>query len=196
MKKSLVKSCLVLGSVLLLAGCLVPQKFTTHIRFEVNGGYSYQFAGTAINALAVKQQQQSGRLTESEQRDLANEPAKLLKNPDVKKAEHLGEGRYALESAGSRKAGQPLRLFDFFMVTTDKKTGVTTIAAAEIKDSDKAQLKQLGMSVKGTLDVKLPANAEVISHNATASPTADVGSYVWQIDGVNERPVMQIRFRK
>ena len=43
--------------------------------------------------------------------------------------------------------------------------------------------------------VSLPGNAEVLSHNASSTPTLGLGAYSWKIGSLNVRPEIRLRFR-
>ena len=48
---------------------------------------------------------------------------------------------------------------------------------------------------RGELKVSLPGNAEVLSQNASSTPTMGMGAYSWKIGGLNVRPEIRLRFR-
>jgi hypothetical protein len=95
-----------------------------------------------------------------------------------------------------RKSGQALDVLNIFTVRTGKD-GVITIASGELDEKGKKQLTQLGIKLDGTLDITVPKNAEVLSHNATSTPSLFglVGTYSWKIGSIEQRPVMKIRMK-
>lgn len=195
MKKTLATLAVALVIITFLSGCLVPERFSAKLDVEPDGGYSFHYSGTAIHALAAAQIQQAGPLSEKDEKALRMEADKLSRNPDVRRATYKGAGRYELEIETRKKAGQSIQLLDTFSVRTDKE-GVMTIAASELKDKDRRELEKLGISINGTLEVRLPKSAEVISHNATSTPTFGMfGAYGWKIGRVDQRPMMKVRFR-
>ena len=179
---------------LVLTGCLVPEKFAARVDVQSDGGYTFRYSGTAVHALAAAEIKKAGRLTEKDQARLKAEAEKLSGQPGFRKATYKGDGRYELEIDSPKKPGQPLDMLNIFLVRTDKE-GVMTIASKEIKDKEKRELEQLGITVNGTLEVNLPKNAEVVSHNATSTPTLGFGSYAWKIGRVDQRPQMTVRFK-
>jgi len=72
-----------------------------------------------------------------------------------------------------------------------------TIASTKLDDKSKKDLSQLGIHIDGTLEVKLPKNVEILSQNATSTPSffGMFGSYGWKIGGLDQRPVMKIRIK-
>jgi hypothetical protein len=124
------------------------------------------------------------------------EADKLSKRPDVRRAIYKGNGRYELEIESKKKAGESFRMFDIFTVSTDKD-GVMTIASNEIKEKAKRELEQIGISIDGTLEVRLPKNAEIISQNATSTPTffGMFGTYSWKIGRIDQRPMLKVKLK-
>lgn len=194
MKKPFLTLALVVASVVLLTGCLVPERFSARVDVQSDAGYTFRYSGTAVHALAAAQIKQGASLSEKDEKGLRFEAEKLSKNADVRKATYKGDGRYELEIEATRKAGQLLKMLDIFSVQTDKD-GIMTIASSEINEKGKRDLAQLGITINGTLEVSIPKNAEVISHNATSTPTLGFGSYSWKVGRIDQRPMMKIRFK-
>jgi len=178
----------------LLTACLVPERFSASVDVQPDGSYSYRFDGTVVNALAVMKLRKQGVLSEKDHRELAEQAQQLSREPEVRKAVYNGNARYALEIAGQRKPGEGLRLLDLFTVQTDRN-GVMTIAAKPLKDKEKRDFAQLGITMNGNLKVSLPGNAEVLSQNASSTPTLGLGSYSWKIGSLNVRPEIRLRFK-
>ena len=194
MKKTIFATTLL--SVVLLSGCLVPERFSAKIEVQPDASYTFQYSGTAVYALAAAQIQKTGSLSDKVQNDLKMEADKLAKKPDIRRATYKGDGRYELEIESKKKAGESLRMLDIFSVSTDKN-GVMTIASSEIKEKEKRELEQLGITINGTLEVRLPKNAEVISQNATSTPSffGMFGTYSWKIGRIDQRPLLKIRLK-
>lgn len=185
-----------LALAVLLSGCLVPERFSAKVEVQPDASYSFQYSGSAVNALAAAQLKQTGVLSEKDKVALKGETDKIAKNPDVRRVSYKGDGRYELEIVSKKKAGESLKMFDAFSVRTEKD-GVMTIAAIEIKDKVKKDLEKMGLLIDGTLEVRVPKNAEVISHNATSSPSffGMFGTYSWKVGRVDQRPVLKLKFK-
>lgn len=194
MKKTLFALSLV--SITLLSGCLVPERFSAKVEVHPDASYTFQYSGTVIHALAAAQIKKAGSLSEKDQNSLKMEASKLSKRPDVQRAVYKGNGRYELEIESKKKAGESLRMLDIFTVGTDKD-GVMTIASREIGEKGQRDLEQIGITIDGTLEVHLPKNAEVISHNATSTPSffGMFGTYSWKIGHINQRPMLKIKLK-
>lgn len=176
--------------VALLTACLVPERFSASVEVQADGGYSYRFDGTVVNALAVMKLRKQGVLSEKDHQELAAQAQQLSREPEVRKAVYKGNARYALEIAGQRKPGEGLQLLDMFTVQTDRN-GVMTIAAKPLKDKEKRDFAQLGITMNGSL----PGNAEVLSQNASSTPTLGLGAYSWKIGSLNVRPEIRLRLK-
>ena len=194
MKKTLFATSLV--CVALLSGCLVPERFSAKVEVQPDASYTFQYSGTAVHALAAAQIKKAGSLSDKDQSGFKMEADKLSKKPDVRRATYKGDGRYELEIESKKKAGESLRMFDIFSVSTDKN-GVMTIASNEIKEKEKRELEQLGITINGTLEVRLPKNAEIISQNATSTPNffGMFSTYSWKIGRIDQRPILKIRLK-
>ena len=195
MKRKLPIFATVISCLALLSGCLVPERFSAKVEVEPDASYTFRYAGTAMHAVAAAQLKQTGSLSVKDQNDLKAEADKLSKTPDVRRAIYKGNGRYELEIESKKKTGQPLNMLDLFSVRTDKD-GIMTISSVELKDKDKRELEKLGITIDGTMEVRLPKNAEVISHNATSTPTLGIfGTYSWKIGRIDQRPMMKVKFK-
>ncbi|MBV8659380.1 MAG: hypothetical protein JO142_16280 [Burkholderiales bacterium] len=182
-----------IASTVLLAGCLIPEKFDSSVNVASDGSYTFDYKGTAAHPMAAAALKQTGHLSPQDEASLKHEADSLpQKVADVRSASYLGNARYQLDIHAVRKAGQPLQMLEVFNITADK-SGLVTIASPVISAKDKKDLSQLGMAVNGTLSVSLPRNAVVVAQNATSTPTLGFGSYKWNIGDVGTRPMLQYR---
>ncbi|QEL63576.1 hypothetical protein OTERR_01000 [Oryzomicrobium terrae] len=127
-------------------------------------------------------------------KNLETDANNFRKNKEIRKAIHKGNGRYELEIEQEKLAGQPLKVMEAFSVQTDK-TGVMTISSIELKDKEKKEWASLGLTINGTLEVYVPKDVEVLSHNATSTPTLGFGAYSWKIGRIDERPMIKLKFK-
>lgn len=191
------KSMVVLAATaVILTGCLVPEKFAAKANFQPDGSYSFSYVGTAVHGMAAMQIAKAGKLNPKDEAALEHEVVGMKRNPDVQSVSYKGNGRYELTLDAKRKKGQALELLNIVNVRTGKD-GVITISSAEINEKGKKDLAQLGIKVDGTLEVTIPKNAEVISHNASGTPSffGLVGTYSWKIGSVEQRPIMKFRLK-
>jgi hypothetical protein len=138
----------------------------------------------------------TGKLNSNDDAALEREVSKLKSNSDVQSISYKGNGRYELGLQAKRSKGQALDLLKILSVKADKD-GIITIRSPELNEKGRRELSQLGIKMDGTLEVRIPKDAEVIMHNATSTPTffGLIGSYSWKIDSVEQRPMMKIRLK-
>ncbi|WP_241821283.1 hypothetical protein [Herbaspirillum sp. C7C8] len=184
------------ASAVLLTGCLIPESFKAKADFASNGDYTFSYDGTAVHAMAAAEEKQKGSLREKDEEGLKSEAIKMKKDPMVQSAEYLGHGRYQLKLLAKKKAGENLKMMDIFSVTHGKD-GVITISSPKLAAKDVQELSKLGIKIDGTLEVILPKNATIISHNATSEPKffGLFGTYSWKIGSLDQRPEMKITLK-
>jgi hypothetical protein len=175
------------GTAILLGGCLIPEKFGASVDVKPDGSATYQYDGTAKHFLAAAEIQKKGQLSAKDEASLAAEAQKDAKSPGVKKFEYLGAGRYQIVATQELQAGGKPALLDVVRLTKSKE-GVYALTSSELKESDKRQLKELNISMDGTMEVRLPANAKVVSHNASGTPGLFSKAYSWKIGGIDSKP--------
>lgn len=180
----------------LLSGCLIPEHFAAKANFQPDGSYSVSYTGTAVHGMAALQLAKAGKLSASDEAGLEREASNMARSAEVRSVKYKGNGRYDLTLDAKRTKGQTLELLGILNVRTDKD-GVTTISSPEIDEKSKKELSKLGIKIDGTLDVSIPKNAQVISQNATGTPTffGMVGNYSWKIGSVDQRPVMKFSLK-
>lgn len=180
----------------LLTACLVPEKFTAKIAINSDASYTVNLSGTMAHVLALAQKSKTGKIADKDEQALKAEADKLSKAPEFKKAVYIGDGRYEVQVISNKSAGQPFKM-DTFAVQTDKE-GVMTISAIEVKEKDMKMFSELGLKMDGVLEVSLPKNAEIISHNAMSTPSffGLLGGYSWKIGSINARPMMKVKIKR
>lgn len=182
-----------LASALLLAGCYIPEKFSSELDIKPDASYLFTYSGTTIHglaAMAIKEKSWS----DGDDKSLVTEAKEMVaKKSFVKKAEYKGNARMAMDIAFQGKPGQKMTMFDVFNIHTDQ-TGNLNIGVTKISAKDVAELKKLNITIDGKLSVSIPKNATVVSHNATSTPTFGFGSYSWKIGAIDQAPFMKIKF--
>ena len=170
-------------AALLLTGCLVPERFTAKASFAADGSYEYSYAGTAVHTMTAGQLAKGNALAPQEKADTERDTAKPK--------------RYDLSVEGKRQRGQTLDLAGVLRVQTGPD-GVLTLQVGKLDDKEKAGMAKRGIKLDGTLSVTVPISAEVISHNATSTPSffGLLGTYSWKIGSLEQYPEMKIRFKQ
>ena len=182
------------ASLVLLSGCLFPEKFKSTITFAEDGSYTTQFDGTAVNVMGAMVIADRGKLAPADDQALKAEADKYAKAPGVAKAKYIGNARYELAFSQDRKRGQAANLFDMIKIGTNKD-GSVFVTAPPFRESDRKQMEKVKMDVNGELVIKLPKNAEVIQTNAHSKPGMFSGGYSWKIEKADQRPVMVFKLK-
>lgn len=184
----------VITSSVLLTACLIPESFKAKAEFAKNGDYTFSYEGTAMQALAAAEEKRTGSLRAKDEEVLKADADKMKSNQIVQSSDYLGHGRYRLNLSAKKKAGENLKMMDFFSVTYTKD-GIITISSPKLSTKDVQELSKLGIKIDGILEVSLPRNATVISHNATSQPKffGLLGDYSWNIGSLDQRPEMKIK---
>ena len=78
------KLALLMSSAAVLAGCLVPEKFTAEADFRPDGSYLYKFDGTAVHAMVVMAQTKAP-LSDKDRAELKKQVDVMARQPGVKK---------------------------------------------------------------------------------------------------------------
>lgn len=139
--------------------------------------------------MAIKK---SGALSSKDEDGLRREAAKASKAEGVRKLSYLGGGRYDVSIERDLQIGQRAEPMNVISVTKDKD-GVVTIAPVALSEKDKSGIRELGIKVDGTVEVTLPPNARVISHNASSTPGLFSKAYSWKIGAVEQSPSIKFR---
>jgi hypothetical protein len=182
---------LLLASIL-LTGCLFPEKFSASITVKPDASYTYKYDGTAVNVLALAMIREKGSLPAKDEASLRAEAEKASKSPSVKKLNYNGNGRYELVIDELVAAGkQPSQMS--FVSFTKGKDSIYSIAQSAMKPKDSAELKTLGLKPNGKLDIVIPAEFEVLSHNAKSAPGIFAKSYSWEINNLDSS--VSIKFK-
>jgi hypothetical protein len=111
-----------------------------------------------------------------------------MKNePEVKKIIHKGNGRYDIEVEGKKRLRHSAQYHFGLLSVKTSSEGVTSIETVQVDDKLVRELNSVGVSMHGTFEVRLPKNAEVLSHNASSAPKSPGGTYLWSISFENNK---------
>lgn len=177
----------------ILLGCLVPERFDAEVVFREDGSYTFNYAGTVVFAMALSEQDSSGRLPSDFESELEAMTADMKREPGFKKAIYKGNARYDVLIEEQKGPGEKMSMFDgFFEVRTDRD-GVVNVKTMGLSEKNKSELEELGLDVNGTFEVSVPDGFEVIAHDADATPSLLRRTYKWEIDAVDDQVNMKIR---
>lgn len=183
------------AAIFVLSACLVPEKFTASYNFKPSGDFTYHYDGTAKDVMTLMMQadakQKNRPLPEKEIQGLRAEMQKLGKAPNVTNFKDLGDATYQLVYEKDFKVGQKQDVLPIAQISKDK-SGVYTVSATPLKPKDAEQFKMLGVKLDGTVEVRLPSNAKVISHDANDTPGFFSKAYGWKMNLGRQK--MEIKF--
>lgn len=174
----------------LLSGCLVPEKFDASIHVKPDGGYTFQYRGTAVNGPAAAFMKERGSLPAADEAKLRRDAEQARSMPGVKSMSYKGKGRYEMQLHQELKPGEQINTLKIFTVSRNKE-GVYSVAGMAVNEADRKQLQQIGIKIDGKAEVFLPANAKVIDHNANGTPGFFSKSYKWAIGANGQQPYIR-----
>lgn len=196
MKKTLVLCATCVG---LLSGCFLPEKFSAKVEVNADQSYSFAYKGTA-REIVIAADIAAKKAKDSDDKVVSYVNGKLKSyksSPMVKSVSYQGNGVFDLELGLDKKPGESLSAFDSFKIYTKDVAGKKqmVVSSPTLTAKDLKSLKELGITMDGTLNVSVPSNMVVVSHNATGTPTLGFGSYSWKIGGLGEGPriVLQLK---
>lgn len=154
------------GLVLLLAACMVPEKFTAEYEIKPNGDYSFKYEGTMVNALsrmAKREAAEKGAPVPDAQQ--MEEVVGIFKiDPRVTEFKEAGNDVYTvkMEEKGNIKVqGDSYFLeqkLDYWTLAYNAQDNTVTLAVSPLKGED---LKEVDISVDG--EFKIHTDCEIVS---------------------------------
>jgi len=182
-----------LGMAFLLTGCFVPENFKANVAVNNDGSYTFTYDGILAFAPALEAAKK-GSLSQKDEAGLKQEAEKIRKQPDIKKVEYLGKGRYKVFAEKSGKYGEKYSFIKIFSVTP-QEDGTIKITVAKLNKRDLNMLKVIGANVNGTLTVSVEKGVKVIKDNAQSKPKMFglFGDYEWEIDSLENSPFIIVQ---
>lgn len=178
-----------MGAVSLMAGCLVPEKFEASLQFKPDGSYDYEYAGTVVNVDGGNFSK-DGRPSQRNPKDQERMADELQKVPGVTRASHVGNGRYEIRVVEQLQPGRRSKTVPVAVVKKDAD-GSYLVTGPDLKKSDIAMYRELGIKIEGRIKVLLPSNAKVLMHNAEAAPGWLSKAYTWKVGSFDEKPTIR-----
>jgi hypothetical protein len=176
----------VVGAILLaLCACYLPDNFKSEIRLGRTGDYAIGFWGDLIWAPLYRDIQQNSIPAAEIPQKIADIQKDLQRDPNFKKVESLGKGRFKVEY---QREGH---LADSDMVTfvrrnaiiiqiVAKPDGTVVVNGRTMKPSEAQAATTLGLDVQG--EFRIIADGMVKEHNASSvKPFGRYLVYVWNI---------------
>ena len=186
-----------LAAAALLAGCLVPEKFTASADFRLDGTYLYKFDGTVVHAL-VAMAESKGQLTDKNRAELTQQVEEMSRARGVKSFKRINDSRYQMsteEVLAAKPIGASGKTTDVFYVDDRewKSSRILTVTGPAINPRDAKAFNELGIKMDGKVSVTLPSGAKVLENNASGTPGMFNTAYTWKITSVTDKP--RIKFQ-
>lgn len=185
--------------LILLTGCLIPEKFDATISIAKDGSYKFRYDGTLAYALALEAVNKNA-LAAKDEEGLKKLTEEFTKDKQFTKVEYLGKARYQVVVEKEGKPNEP-----YYFLSKDsklisiipQKDGTIAISAVKLDAKSIATLKAIGSKIEGTLSVTLGNGVKVISQNATTEPSLFglMGAYKWQIKSPDVLPSMVVKIK-
>lgn len=160
------------GMLLLLSGCLVPEKFTIVYELNSNGDYSYKYDGTMVNALSRMSSLEAAQKGKTLSASKAGEEAKAMAeqfkaDPRVTDFKEIGNDTYKIkmeEKGNIKEKGSSTFLdkdLNYWTLKYNAKDNTVTLAVPPIKNKDLEEVK-----IKLDGEFKISTNCEIVSASA------------------------------
>ena len=162
-------------SAFLFTGCFVPEKFESKVDIKKDGSYSISYDGTIVHAMALEK-----KPSQKDEKKLASLVKRMKKDPNVKEAKYLGNGKYEIKIAESKKASQRANVMDFISIIPKGKT--ISIVSKRVSPRDLKKLKEFNAKIDGKLIVSIPDNMKFEGTKPDSTPTLGFGNYEWNIN--------------
>lgn len=180
--------------LLALAGCFVPEKFSSRVTFLTDGAFRFTYKGTAVFAMAVESLAKKGKLDEKDDEDLRKLIPELKKDPCAKDVSYVGNGRFRLEIECEGTTEKVPGIVSTLIAIKRQPDGAISVGSLPFGDKERGVLSQIGLKIDGELRIDLPSGAQVVSENADRKPILGLGGYVWKLSSVTQSPVLRVRF--
>lgn len=194
----ILRASIVAAATLVLAGCLLPEKFNASVSVRPDGTYNFKYQGTGVHMLSAQEIKRNGSLSAKSDEYAKKDISRFANDPGVKKLIYKGAGRYDvsidsdLKIESDLKPGQKPRILNIVSLSKSKD-GVFTLSTPPLKKGDRNDLVNIGVKVSGLLEVSLPPNAKVLQHNANGSPGLFSKVYSWKISGYDTEPILTFK---
>lgn len=182
---------LVVGLCVLMAGCLVPDRYTATLSLTGAGDYTLNYDGEAVD-LVMLDAREKGQLTPKLERDMvALYTKELAKQAKGLTLTYKGDARFRakFDSAGNYRSGKVKEIADLLQLRL-MKDGIL-----DVKSVDLGNVKKLPKGVSSTGDICITTDMEVIEHNADSTPGLLSKCYRWKNYDMINGPRLVLRLK-
>ena len=163
------KKCLtpaLVGLILLLAACMVPEKFTAEYEIKPSGDYSFVYDGTMVNALSRMAKREAAEKGQPvpDVREMEEVVGVFKIDPRVTEFKEAGDDVYTVkmeEKGNIKELGSSYFLeqkLDYWTLAYNAQDNTVTLTVSPLKGED---LKEVNIKVEG--EFKIHTDCEIVS---------------------------------
>ena len=176
------------GMILLLAACMVPEKFTAEYEIKPSGDYSFVYDGTMVNALSRMAKREAAEKGQPvpDVREMEEVVGVFKIDPRVTEFKEAGDDVYTVkmeEKGNIKELGSSYFLeqkLDYWTLAYNAQDNTVTLTVSPLKGED---LKEVNIKVEG--EFKIHTDCEIVS--SSVEPCR-AGSLNAQKDAIVKRP--------
>jgi hypothetical protein len=178
----------VLSSALLLAGCLLPDKYDAEITLAPDGTFDASLKGEGTMVMGYLDYQKPNANKAALDKSMAEFEAEVNKDKGYA-IKHKGNARFDVKYQDHGKVPQNVAAEIFFSFIKIAKTEDGYIVrSATAPKGDREKLSKAGITSVGTVCIK--TDMTVVEHNADSTPWLFSKCYKWKdLDALSERSI-------
>ncbi len=177
-----------LGLLVLLTGCYLPDRFELNINIEPDGDYAFQYKGDLISVNFLRKI--GAETVEGDDEDEIDVyRSDLQRDSGFKNVSYLGQARYRVDYARQNNIFKYAN-FSFvrrngaFLVMKRNAEGLITLEGSRPQKRYRDELTAKGFKTRGV--VRVWTSARVLDHNANQVQQGNPSMYVWNIEDINQ----------
>ncbi len=193
MKKSII---LLVLTVLLLTSCLIPDNYEMNITVNKIGSVDYEYKGE-LNYAPALEAMSKGEYDDDTRDEVDEIVVELSKDEGYSSIKNLGKGKLSVSYENDVERGSDHYFLDkdlkFYAFEYDDN--LLTISGVKIEDEGRKSMEELGIKLKGKLNITIPKKMKVTDNNADKKVKLDKKTmqYQWDLDLNSEQPVIEIK---
>lgn len=182
-----------------LASCVFPTKFRAAIELHNDYTYTGTFDGDVVNPIVQGELVDDGEISPAIESELENNLKVALKDPNIKSAKYIGNGKFHIVYQVSRKLSDnttqyfPVESSDNHFLSLTRKNNIVLIQFKHIDKNSKDDLTQLKLNdINWAFSLKTAGS--VVDTNARHKPILGFGSYSWKLKTLDD-PMPEIKIQ-
>ncbi|RVU36361.1 hypothetical protein EOI86_14210 [Hwanghaeella grinnelliae] len=181
-------SVLALGTLLMLSGCYLPDRFQLNMNIDKSGKYAFIYEGDLI-AFNFLRKIGQGEVRADDKEEIAVYVQDLERDSAFEEVTYLGNARYRVKyKRQSNILEHPsfsfVRRNAAFMMLKRGEDGLIQVEGDKPNKRYRDELKAKGYNIRGV--VRVWTNARVLDHNAEQVIQGNPTQYVWDIQSFEQ----------